>query len=444
MEEGRTTSRELVEQYLHAHRALRRPLQRGARRQSEGAEGSRRARPGARRRARCADRCTAFRSRSRTTSTPPTCRPPAARWRSTASMPPYEATLTKNLRDAGAIIIAKTGMTELANWVAGAPTPMPGNYNARRRLRLQPVRSAPRSARRDRRRPAGAADRRIELGHRHRRELLGRQRRHRNVGLDPQPVEPEHAGRHQADGRPHQPLRRDSDHRRSGHRRADGEDGHRRRDPARRARRRRRPIRTMRRPRPARRRRTATTRRSSKRDGAEGRAHRHPARVLLRPRRRCRATKEPRGGLNAAQAKAMAEAIAVLKQQGAVDRRSRRHPERRRSRIRRTTSCSGTPAPAPTTAKGKDDDCSVVFKYGMKRDFNAWLASLGPAAPVKTLTELRDVEHRAREGAARSSTGRRSSTSPTRWTSSATARATRPTARRTCVLSRRRTASTTC
>src|SRR5437867_2927184 len=45
-------------------------------------------------------------------------------------VPPYEATLTKNLRDAGAIIIAKTGLTELANWVAGAPTPMPGGYNA--------------------------------------------------------------------------------------------------------------------------------------------------------------------------------------------------------------------------------------------------------------------------------------------------------------------------
>src|SRR5262245_53150600 len=45
-------------------------------------------------------------------------------------MVPYEATLAKNLRDAGAIIIAKAGMTELANWVAGAPTPMPGNYNA--------------------------------------------------------------------------------------------------------------------------------------------------------------------------------------------------------------------------------------------------------------------------------------------------------------------------
>jgi amidase len=44
-------------------------------------------------------------------------------------VPPYEATLTKNLRDAGAIIMAKTQMTELANWVAGNP-PMPANYNS--------------------------------------------------------------------------------------------------------------------------------------------------------------------------------------------------------------------------------------------------------------------------------------------------------------------------
>jgi amidase len=40
--------------------------------------------------------------------------------------PPYESTLTKNLRDAGAIILAKTQMTELANWIASG---MPGNYN---------------------------------------------------------------------------------------------------------------------------------------------------------------------------------------------------------------------------------------------------------------------------------------------------------------------------
>jgi amidase len=45
-------------------------------------------------------------------------------------VPPYEATLTKNLREGGAIILAKTQMTELANWVAGWPTPMPTNYNA--------------------------------------------------------------------------------------------------------------------------------------------------------------------------------------------------------------------------------------------------------------------------------------------------------------------------
>ena len=33
---------------------------------------------------------------------------------------------------------------------------------------------------------------------------------------------------------------------------------------------------------------------------------------------------------------------------------------------------------------------SSVLNYGMKRDFNTWLASLGPAAPVKSLTELRE------------------------------------------------------
>jgi hypothetical protein len=47
--------------------------------------------------------------------------------------------------------------------------------------------------------------------------------------------------------------------------------------------------------------------------------------------------------------------------------------------------CSG-----PEDARGRDEDCSVVFKYGMKRDFNAWLASLGDRAPVKSLTALRE------------------------------------------------------
>ena len=42
-------------------------------------------------------------------------------------VPPYEATLVTNLREAGAIILAKTVMTELANFMASG---MPGNYSA--------------------------------------------------------------------------------------------------------------------------------------------------------------------------------------------------------------------------------------------------------------------------------------------------------------------------
>src|SRR2546426_7732974 len=64
-------------------------------------------------------------------------------------VPPYEATITKNLRDAGAIIIAKTSLTELANWVAGPPTPMPTNYNAISGFGMNPY-----DPRRDPREPA--------------------------------------------------------------------------------------------------------------------------------------------------------------------------------------------------------------------------------------------------------------------------------------------------
>src|SRR5207245_4900337 len=48
-------------------------------------------------------------------------------------------------------------------------------------------------------------------------------------------------------------------------------------------------------------------------------------------------------------------------------------------------------------AKGKDENCSIVLKYGMKRDFNNWLQTLGPAAPVKSLTDLRqfNLAHQA-------------------------------------------------
>jgi amidase len=94
------------------------------------------------------------------------------------------------------------------------------------------------------------------------------------------------------------------------------------------------------------------------------------------------------GGLDPDEASAMEEAIAVLKEQGAVivdpaDIPSIVDQDPNQNSLHWQV-CRGAGG-----AKGMDAGCSVVFKYGMKRDFNKWLASLGPAAPVKTLTELR-------------------------------------------------------
>ena len=145
--------------------------------------------------------------------------------------PPYDAPLIKNLRDAGAIIFTKTVLTEFANWVTAG---MPANFSGLFGYGYNPYDPRPDPARHLQRRPPGDGHRRVQLRHRHGAELLGGQRRHRDVGLDPEPVEPEHAGRHQAHGRPHQPLRHRADHRRPGHRRADGAHGGRRGDSARR------------------------------------------------------------------------------------------------------------------------------------------------------------------------------------------------------------------
>ena len=96
----------------------------------------------------------------------------------------------------------------------------------------------------------------------------------------------------------------------------------------------------------------------------------------------------PRGGLNEFQAKSMADAIEVLKKEGAIvvdaDIPSVVDKDPRNNFLL-WGSCGG-----PNDVKGKDENCSYALKYGMKRDFNAWLASLGAAAPVKTLTELRE------------------------------------------------------
>jgi amidase len=98
---------------------------------------------------------------------------------------------------------------------------------------------------------------------------------------------------------------------------------------------------------------------------------------------------EPRGGLTPEQLKVMSAAIEILKQQGAVIVDPADIPSvvdsDPKNNVLTWNVCSGA-----DNARGKDDNCSIVFKYGMKRDFNAWLATLGAAAPLKTLSDLRN------------------------------------------------------
>jgi amidase len=84
----------------------------------------------------------------------------------------------------------------------------------------------------------------------------------------------------------------------------------------------------------------------------------------------------------------MTDAIAILVEQGAVIVDPANIPSILAKDFDRNFLAWGT-CGGWNGAKGKDANCSVVLKYGMKRDFNAWLATLGPSAPVKSLTELR-------------------------------------------------------
>ena len=91
---------------------------------------------------------------------------------------------------------------------------------------------------------------------------------------------------------------------------------------------------------------------------------------------------EPRGGLNDDQAKAMAEVIEVLKREGAE-----------------VVDPADIPSVVATDAARNfmaATGQSTVLHYGMKRDFTAWLDSLKGTGPVKTLAELRawNVAHR--------------------------------------------------
>jgi amidase len=300
-------------------------------------------------------------------------------------VPPYEATVVRSLREAGAVIIAKTGMTELANWMAGPPTPMPAGYNPLGGFGMNPYdpRRDPREVSFDGRPvlPPGGSSSGIgtaanfwaaNVGTETSGSLLspanltmlvaikptvGRISRH---GIIPLTLDQDTAGpmaRAVADAAILLGVLEDAQ--------PDPHDL----------------VKAC--PVPPGRDYTRFLDRNALAGARIGIPRAFYYEKITPP-----GLNEPRGGLNAEQTKAMSEAIEVLKESGAVivdpaDIPSVVEPEIGRNFLRWEV-CRGSDGP-----KGMDAGCSVVFKYGMKRDFNKWLASLGPEAPVKSLTELR-------------------------------------------------------
>jgi amidase len=313
--------------------------------------------------------------------------------------PPYEATIVKLLREAGAIIIAKTVLTELANWVAGAPDPMPGNYSGLAGYGLNPYdpRRDPREATNDGRQAlaTGGSSSGIgttasfwavsvgtetsgsilspanQTGLAAVKPTVGRISRY---GIIPIVADQDTAGpmaRTVADAAillgvlesavpdPYDPATRKCQ---------------------------------------------APPNRDYtphlKRDGLKGARIGIP-RAFYYDKATPPGETAARGGLNEAQAAAMSDAIEILKREGAilvdpVVIPSVVDPDEG-SNYLRFPICAGAPQ-----GKGADEKCTIVLKYGMKRDFNAWLRTLGPGAPVKTLTELREFNTaRPKRGAIR-------------------------------------------
>ncbi len=301
-------------------------------------------------------------------------------------VPPYEATLTKNLRDAGAIIIAKAGLTELANWVAGNPNAMPGNYNAVGGFAFNPYDPRPD--------PRESSDGRPLLGTGGSSSGIGTAANlwAANVGTDTggSVISPSNAnmlvGIRPTIGRISRygviPITLDHD--------TAGPMTRTVTDAA---------IMMGALESPAPDPQDAATRTCTpppgrdytkflQSDALKGARIGIPRAFYYQPITLA-AEEKPRGGINAEQNKLMTEAIAVLKQQGAVvvdpadvPSFAAKEPD---NNFAAWDFCSGA-----EHAKGKDSNCSINFKYGMKRDFNVWLQSLGPSAPIKTFTALRE------------------------------------------------------
>jgi amidase len=301
-------------------------------------------------------------------------------------MVPYDATVTRLLREAGAIIIAKTTLTELANWVAGGPTPMPGNYNGLSGYALNPY-----DPRRDPRTQTGDGRPVLNTGGSSSGAGTAMNFWSANVGTETSGSILSPANQNMLAaikptvGRVSRygiiPITADQDTAGPmakfvadaailfGAMEGAAPDPN---DAA-----------TNRCTPPANRDYTPHL----KADGLKGARIGIP-RAFFYTQTAVPGSPEPRGGLNAEQTKVMESAIEVLKAQGATIVDPADIPSiidtDPKNNFLTWNICSGA-----ESARGKDENCSVVFKYGMKRDFNAWLASLGEAAPFRTLTDLR-------------------------------------------------------
>jgi amidase len=296
-------------------------------------------------------------------------------------VPPYEATLTTKLKQAGAIIIAKTVLTELANWVTSG---MPANYSALFGYTMNPYdpRPDPRPATNDGRPVMGTGGSSsgvgttanlwaASVGSETSGSILSPSNQNMLVGIKPTvglisrygiiPIT--------ADQDTAGPMARTVTDAAIMLGAMAGPDPN---DPE-----------TNRCTPPPGNDYTRHLLRSGLRGARIGIPRANYYRTTTRPD-----TGATVGGLGAPQLALMEEAIQILRNEGAVivdpaDIPSIVDPTPANNFLTFGV-CAGL-----GNRKGMDANCSVVLKYGMKRDFNEYLRTLGPGAPIKTLTELR-------------------------------------------------------
>ena len=249
--------------------------------------------------------------------------------------PPKDAFIVERLREAGAVILGKTNLSEWANFRS---THSSSGWSGRGGQTKNPYALD--------RNPSGSSS---GSGAAIAANLARRRGRHRDRRLDRVAVEQQRAGRDQADARPREPQRHRADRAQPGHRRADGAHGRRRRGAARR-----------------------DDRRRSGRSGDEraGRKGRRDYSASLDPNglkgARIGVVRNRLFGYSPAADRLAEAAIAEMKKQGAmiVD-------------------------PANIATLGKFDDSEFeVLLYEFKADLNKYLTWLGAASPVHSLKDV--------------------------------------------------------